>query len=434
MTLRSYKVELDPNDRQRTGMLRHAGAARFIYNWGLAELRREYRERKTGTAPGEKVRGALTPRDIQARLPALKEQLPWLREVTAQTLQSALWYLDAAFKSFFRRVKSGGPPGYPRFKKKGVTRPSFQFPQKVKVRPAHLQLPKIGGVRMKREGYVPTDLPVKTVTVSERAGRWYASVLIEIPEAPAPSAPLTEEIVGVDLGVKTLAVLSEGTRYPNPRHLERSLGALRKLQRRLSRQKKGSNRRARTKARLARAHARVADQRNDAIHKMTAEVVKTKRPQAVVIEDLNVQGMVKNRHLARAVSGAAFGEVRRQLTYKAERSGVRLIVADRWFPSSKTCSACGAVRDTLGLGERVFRCPACGFIEDRDLNAAQNLRAWGLRVLTGGTPVTARGGAGRPQVTEAGPDETRTDLKPPLGGLVSVGVHESVAQPAELRW
>lgn len=408
MTLRAYRVELDPNNVQRTMFRRHAGAVRFIYNWGLKTLTR-YETRKASLQPGEKVKGALKPLDLQARLPILKvTEFPWLRDVTAQCLQQSLRHLDAAFKGFFRRVKAGGKPGYPKFKKRGV-RDSFQFVQNVKITGTHVRLPKIGNVRLKQRGYIPTDLQPRTVTIRECAGRWFATVLVDAP-TPQKVVP-TGEIIGVDLGIKTLATLSDGTTYSNPKHLEHTQRKLTHLQKRLARQQKGSRRRAKTKARVAKVHVRIANQRADVLHKMTTEVVRTKRPTAVVIEDLNVSGMVKNHRLARSVSSASFAEIRRQFTYKCEWYGVQLVIADRFYPSSKTCSSCGNVRDTLSLSERIYMCDRCGHTQDRDLNASLNLRGWGVRFLAGGTPVTARGGDVNPGTDyQVDPVETRTDL------------------------
>jgi putative transposase len=408
--LRSYKVELDPNNTQRTAFKRHAGAARFVWNWALAECKRDYEERKLTTLEGEIK--ALTPFDLDSRLPIIKTTThPWLAELSAQSIRAPLPHLQTAFRTFFKNVKAGKKPGYPRFKKRGVCRTSFQFPEYVTLTDSSIKLPKIGRVRLKEHGYVPTDRPVKTVTISERAGRWYASVLIG--DVDPVKVETTGSVLGIDLGVTTLAVCSDGTQYENSKHLGASQRSIRKLSKRLSRQKKGSVRRAKTRARLAKVHARVGFQRSDAIHKMTSEIVKTKRPSAIVIEDLNVSGMTKNHCLARAISGASFGEIRRQLTYKTEWYGVRLIMADRFYPSSKTCSGCGAVKTVLDLWARTYCCDSCGLSIDRDVNAALNLQAYGGQILAGGTPVTARGGIVRPAELALTADlvEARTDLR-----------------------
>lgn len=230
--------------------------------------------------------------------------------------------------------------------------------------------------------------------MSRRAGHWYASLTVERESAaPEPVSAPKGGAVGVDLGVKNLATLSDGTVIPNPRALNTGMRALRKAQRALSRKVKGSARREKAKGRVARLHARVADVRADAIHKATSIIARTYG--TVCIEDLNVAGMVKNHSLARSVADAALGEFRRQLGYKTARSGAVLRVVDRWYPSSKTCSNCGVVKAKLSLSERVFNCDDCGLSIDRDLNAAINIR------VAGSAPET---------LNARGEDVRRTDL------------------------
>ena len=211
---------------------------------------------------------------------------------------------------------------------------------------------------------------VKRVTVSQRAGRWYASLTVEREDKPVVNPP-NGGPVGVDLGIKTLATLSDGTGIENPRYLQKSERKLKKAQQALSRKAKGSNRRAKAKAKVSRLHARVANQRLDAMHKLTTRLAETFSD--ISIEDLHVAGMVKNRHLAKSISDASFGEFRRQLEYKATRTGARLHIVDRWYRSSKTCSKCGSVKAKLSLNERTYRCDSCGLTMDRDLNAAINI-------------------------------------------------------------
>ena len=218
------------------------------------------------------------------------------------------------------------------------------------------------------------DGRVLRMTISQRAGRWYASLTVERDDKPVVNPPEGGP-VGVDLGVKTLATLSDGTIIENPRHLAASEKKLKKAQQALSRKIKGSNRRAKAKAKVARIHARVANQRQDAMHKLTTRLAETFSD--VSIEDLHVAGMVKNRHLANSIMDAAFGEFRRQLEYKTARTGARLHVVDRWYASSKTCSGCGSVKAKLSLSERTYRCDSCGLTMDRDLNAAINIQVAG---------------------------------------------------------
>ena len=206
------------------------------------------------------------------------------------------------------------------------------------------------------------------------AGRWYASLTVEREDKPVTKPP-QGGAVGIDLGIKTLATLSDGTIIENPRLLRKSERKLKKAQKALSRKVKGSHRRAKARVKVARLHAHVANCRADAINKATTMIARTYS--TVCIEDLNVAGMVKNHHLAKAVLDAAFGEFRRQLDYKTARSGAALHVVDRWYPSSKTCSKCGRVKAKLPLAERVYRCDCCGLVMDRDLNAAINIKVAG---------------------------------------------------------
>ena len=214
------------------------------------------------------------------------------------------------------------------------------------------------------------DGRVLRMTVSQRAGRWYASLTVERDDKPVMNPP-KGGAVGVDLGVKTLATLSDGTIIENPRYLKKSERKLKKAQRALSRKIKGSNRRAKAKVKVARIHAHVANQRLDGLHKLTTWL--TEKYSDISVEDLHVAGMVKNHHLAKSVSDAAFGEFRRQLEYKATRTGARLHIVDRWYRSSKTCSKCGSVKAKLSLSERTYTCEGCGLVLDRDLNAAINI-------------------------------------------------------------
>ena len=265
--------------------------------------------------------------------------------------------------------------GFPRFKAKDHATPRFAYTTgafgPIEGDPKALRLPKIGRVHcMEDVSERVGDARVLRMTVSKRAGRWYAALTVER-EEPAVREALRGGAVGVDLGIKTLATISDGTVIENPRYLRKSERRLKKAQKALSRKVKGSRRRTKARAKVARLHARVANQRSDAMHKLTTRLARTYSD--VSVEDLNTAGMVKNHHLAKAVSDAAFGEFRRQLEYKTARTGAALHVVDRWYPSSKTCSKCGAVKAKLSLSERVFHCDACSLSMDRDLNAAVNI-------------------------------------------------------------
>ena len=372
--VRGYKTELDLNDRQRTACAKHAGAARYAYNWGLRRKIDVYEA--TGKSP--------TAMDLHRELNALKKtELAWMYEVSKCAPQEALRDLDRAFAHFFRRVglkqqgKLKGPVGFPRFKSRKAGLGSFRLTGSIHVFEDSIQLPRLGRLRLKERGYLPTSgVRILSATVSERAGRWFVSVQVE-EEVPEPR-PGRGEPLGVDLGVKTLATCSDRICYENPKALEGAQKKLRRLQRKLARQQKGSRNREKTRRRIACLHYRIANLRRDTLHKATSDILaRTKpdsqRPRAVVLEDLNVSGMLCNHHLARAIADVGMHEFGRQVRYKATWSGSEVVVADRWYPSSKRCSACGQIKDQLALSERVYECDCCGLVLDRDLNAARNL-------------------------------------------------------------
>lgn len=358
--MRSYKVELDLNNKQRTACLRHAGAARWAHNWGLRRKQEEHLAgRKTPTAI-----------DLHRELVSLKKtDVPWLYDVSKCAPQQALRNLDRAFEGFFRRCEQGAKKkGYPKFKsrKRGVG--SFTLEGSIRVEIDTIRLPRLGELRLKERGYLPLEVRAVSATVSEHAGRWFVSVRTD---EPLPELPCGGEILGVDVGVKSLATLSDGTVFENPKALRKAQYLLRQRQRAVSRKPKGSANRRKAVKKLARQHWRVACVRNDAIHKATTAI--TKRAAVLGIESLNVAGMLKNHRLAGALSDVGLSEFHRQLEYKMKWHGGVVMRADRFFPSSKKCSSCGRTKDKLLLSERIFRCE-CGFVEDRDVNAAINLR------------------------------------------------------------
>ncbi|MGO8946539.1 MAG: RNA-guided endonuclease InsQ/TnpB family protein, partial [Ktedonobacterales bacterium] len=300
---------------------------------------------------------------------------PWMYQVSKCAPQEALWNLDAAFSNFFRRCalkKQGkwtGKLGYPRFKTKKKGLGSFRLTGRIVVSAEAIVLPRLGRLRLKERGYLPTGgVQILSATVSEQAGHWYVSLQVE-EEHPVPEN--TGPVVGIDLGIKHLATLSDGTVVPNPRHLKRRLKKLKRLQRVVSRRKKGSKNRKKAVRKLARLHRQIKNQRSNTLHQVTTRLAKTKS--VLVIEDLNVSGMLKNHHLAQAIGDVGFAEFKRQLLYKASWYGAQVILADRWEPSSKRCSSCGWLDTDLTLSDRVFHCQQCGLVLDRDLNAAINL-------------------------------------------------------------
>ena len=380
MALEAVKVALDPSPTQERLLLSHAGAARFVYNAGLAHI-------KEALDAGEKPEWSLygLRRWWNANKDALAvsdDGVIWWTENSKEAYSSGLEALAKGLSNWSKSRKGarkGRRMGFPRFKAKDHATPRFAYTTGafglIEGDPKALRLPRIGRVHcMENVAERVGDARVLRMTVSQRAGRWYASLTVERDTPVAVCAP-KGGAVGVDLGVKTLATLSDGTVIENPRPLRKSERKLKRAQKALSRKVKGSKRRAKARAKVARLHARVADVRADAINKATTWLTQTYSD--ISIEDLNAAGMVKNRRLAKAVLDAAFGEFRRQLEYKTARTGATLHVIDRWYPSSKTCSKCGAVKAKLSLSERVYRCDGCGLSIDRDLNAAINIRVAG---------------------------------------------------------
>ena len=370
--LRAFKTELDLNNKQRTACMRHAGTARFAYNWGL--------ERKiTAYQAGEKTPSAIDLHREHNRLK--KTEFSWMYEVSKCAPQEALRDLDKAFSHFFRRMKekkSGKniKVGFPRFKSKKRGLGGFRLTGAIRIFDTHIQLPRLGVLRLKEKGYLPdTGVHILNATVSERAGRWFVSVQVEM-EIPDPE-PVEKPVAGVDLGINRLAQVSDGTTFENPRALKKAQRKLKRLQRVVSRRQKGSANRQKAVRQLARAHLRVANIRKNALHQATTYL--TRHKSAVVLEDLNVSGMLKNHHLAQAIADVGMHEFRRQLQYtilaqgKGQWYGCEVFLADRFFPSSKQCSRCGTVKDSLGLGQRTYHCENCGLVIDRDWNAALNL-------------------------------------------------------------
>ena len=303
---------------------------------------------------------------------------PWWKKNSKESYARALESLAKALSNWSkskRGVRKGRRVGFPKFKAKDRVTPKFACATGsfglIRNDPMGLWVPRVGRVHcMENVAKRVGDAKVKRMTISQRAGRWYASLTVEREDKPVAKHPKSGA-VGVDLGVKNLATLSDGTVIENPRYLQKSERKLKRAQRELSRKTKGSNRRAKARAKVANLHARVANQRLDALHKLTTRLAE--KYSDISIEDLHVAGMVKNRHLAKSVSDAAFGEFRRQLEYKVARTGARLHVVDRWYRSSKTCSNCGRVKAKLSLAERTYRCDSCGLVMDRDLNAAINI-------------------------------------------------------------
>jgi IS605 OrfB family transposase len=416
MTLLACRFALDPTPAQERALLSHAGAARKAFNWGLARVKAVMDQRAAEATYG--ITGDdLTP-CISWSMYSLRKEwnqvkgdvAPWWAENSKEAYASGLDNLADALGNWqkSRTGKRQGPKvGFPRFKSKHRARLSFRFTAGAfRCEARHAVLPRIGRVKLHEPGTRLADLVaagtarVLGVTVRFERGRWFAAFTVEQDiSRPAPADP--GAVVGVDLGIKTLAVLSTGEQIPNPRHLGRSLRKIRRLSRTMSRRhgpdrrtrRQPSNRWLRASAALAKAQGRVADQRRDALHKATTGLAA--RFGTLVAEDLNVAGMVKNRRLARHVADASFAGFRQQIEYKAAWHGGTVIVADTWFASSKTCSGCGAVKTKLALSERTYGCTACGLVLGRDENAARNLANYGKQVIAGSGPEINGRGADR---------------------------------------
>ena len=426
------KVALDPTPSQERRLLSHAGAARFAYNAGLVHV-------KEAIDAGEEQ--GWSPYSLRKWWNSVKDELAvggdgetWWQENSKESYSYGLESLAKGLSNWSKSRKGdrkGRKVGFPKFKSKNKTTPRFAYTTGcfglVKGDPKALKLPRIGRVHcMENVAERVGDAKVLRMTISQRAGRWYASLTVERDDASVTRKAPKGGAVGVDLGVKNLATLSDGTVVPNPHYLKKSERKLKKAQQALSRKTKGSNRRAKAKAKAARIHARVANQRSDAMHKLTTRLAETFSD--ISIEDLHVAGMVKNRHLAKSISDVAFGEFRRQLEYKATRSGARLHVVDRWYRSSKTCSKCGSVKAKLSLSERTYRCDSCGLTMDRDLNAAINIKVAGSAPET----LNARGGDVRRTnvpLGNADPCEARTKQSPAGDVRLGAGLGNEDMQP-----
>jgi putative transposase len=362
---KSFKTELKPNNKQRTLLVKHCGVARFTYNLGL---NRQIENKKNGNK-------FLTAIDLHKELVKLKNtDYPWLREVSKWVPQEALRNLEKAYKNFFRNCKNKkkGKKGFPRFKSRKNGIGSFTLCEPIYVYDDCVKLPRIGRVRLKEKSYVPTNLRITQATISEKAGKWFVAISFDIPKRV--SFKPREGTVGVDLGLKELAVCSDGLVVENPRPLKKRLKKLKRLQKKHSKKQKGSKNKEKSRIKLSKLHYKISCIRRDTLHKLTTYLTKTKS--RIVIEDLSPSNMIKNHCLAQAISDVGWAEFRRQLEYKAEWYNCKIVVVDRFYPSSKKCNKCGNIKKDLTLADRIYKCEACGLEIDRDLNAAINLEKY----------------------------------------------------------
>lgn len=359
---KAYKTELQTNNKQSSYFEECAGLSRFVYNWALNYWIEEYKVGKKRS--GWMKLGTELTKQKQSDFPWMYKYSNWIRTY-------ALRNCDQAYQNFFRNVKNGKAPGFPKFKSRKTAPKKFTINgQRIKVEETRIRLPIIGWIKLKEHGYIPVNKKIVNANISEKCGRWYISVIIE-EEMPEPEIK-PERIIGVDLGIKHLAVTSDGVYYENPKGLYKQEKKLKRLDRQVSRRIKGSKNREKAKLVRAKAYEKLTRIREHYLHEVTTELAKTKS--IIAVEDLNVSGMQKNHSLAKAISDASFAEFRRMLEYKCPKYESEFVVIDRYFPSSKTCSNCGAIKDDLTLKDRTFKCSECGFEIDRDLNAAINLK------------------------------------------------------------
>jgi putative transposase len=382
---------MQPNVAQGQALMRLAGARRFVWNWALDRRKTYFAEH------GASIPAAL----LSVELTALKSQpaTAWLKEADAQALQQTLKDLDRAFRNFFEKRAR-----FPRFKSRKRDAARFRIPQRVKIIDGKVYVPKIGLVKIRQSQ--PADLPTKSATFRRSAdGKWYVTLTAEftMPDVPLPDLDAAK-VVGVDLGLIDFATFSEGSGLdpiPAPKFFRKGQRKLRKAQRVLSRRKPGSHRKAKARIAVAKVHQKIGNQRNDFLHKLSILLVSIHA--GLCIENLSLKGLTRTK-LAKSFSDASLGEFRRQLEYKCLWHRRHLSVIDRWFPSSQMCNGCGAIHEVLSLSDRHWVCGGCGAVHDRDINAANNIRDEGLRLLAEGHSerLNARGAGVRPPLGAVG--------------------------------
>ena len=364
---KAYKFRIYPTTAQVALITQTFGCKRWVYNHFLAERISIYESEKRTAGRFEQDK----------RLTLLKKETEWLRAPDKCALQNALADLDVAYQNFFRRVKSGEKPGFPKFKSKRDRHQSYKTSCNIKMHAKHIQLPKLGLVQCRISKQIEGRIISATVSQNP-SGKYFVSVLCT--DVDIQPMDKTGAIVGVDLGLKELTITSDNQHYANPKYFTKSQKKLAKLQRRLSRKSKGSNNREKARIKVARLHEHVSNQRLDNAHKMTTSLVRDY--DLIAIETLMPKNMVKNHRLAKAISDAAWGEIVRQLEYKCNWYGKELVKVDRFYPSSQTCNSCGFKNsNTKNLAVREWDCPKCGAHHDRDVNAAKNILDEGLRIL-----------------------------------------------------
>lgn len=367
--IRAHKIRLNPTPEQEIYFRKSAGTARFVYNWGLNRW-------KEAKAQGLAEYGVMA---LKKEFNGIKEeQFPWVYEVGKSACEYAFMNLGKALKNYFDSKKgkrAGVKVGFPTFKSKRRSKLTFGVANDRFIVDGHtIKIQKLGEVNMAEP--LRFDGKIMGATVSCVAGKWYISIQVDV-EKLEP-IQFANKSTGVDLGVKTLATLSDGTEFENQKLLRRQLNKLKKLNRSLARRKLQSNRWYKAKDKLSRFHEHIKNQRLDVIHKMTTKIARTY--QLIGVEDLSIAGMAKNRKLALSIADAGMGEVLRQLEYKADAFGGRIVKVGRFYASSKTCNDCGYINKELTLSDRTWTCLGCGVINQRDWNAAKNIEQEALRL------------------------------------------------------
>jgi putative transposase len=385
--IKAYKYKLLPNDEQKCLFNKHFGSIRFIYNYFLNERKNEYETNKN----------TLNYYDNAKALTELKkhDDYNWLKEINSQSLQDSLKNLETAYKNFFKYKK-----GFPKFKSK-KHKNSFAVPQSVDVINDELHIPKFkNGIKLIK--HRPFHGIIKSCTISKTTtNEYFVSILVETTHIPYEK---TNKTVGIDLGLKDFIITSDGRKYKNNRYTKTYERKLKVAQQHLSRKIKNSNRYNKQRLKVANIHKKISNSRIDNLHKVSTELIK--KYDTIILEDLNIKGMIKNHKLSKHIADASWGKFVELLTYKAKWNNKNIINIDRFFPSSKTCNKCGYINQDLNLSVREWTCNACHSHHDRDINASINILKEGIKIISSGTDDYRRGDEIRPSLCDGTIDET----------------------------